>query len=90
MLASNLTAANAPMSRLLAMLTTHLGAVLGSPVAGHRAALRELWALTYAQAETLSYADAFRAVMLAFVVDTCLVPLMRKVAPPRTPAAAAH
>jgi DHA2 family multidrug resistance protein len=90
MLASNLTAANAPMSRLLAMLTTHLGAVLGSPVAGHRAALRELWALTYAQAETLSYADAFRAVMLAFVVATCLVPLMRKVAPPRTPAAAAH
>jgi len=90
MLASNLTAANAPMSRLLAMLTTHLGAALGSPVAGHRAALRELWALTYGQAETLSYADAFRAVMLAFVVATCLVPLMRKVAPPRTPAAAAH
>jgi hypothetical protein len=33
------------------------------------------------QASTLAFADAFRAIMLAFLVATLLVPLMRKVAP---------
>jgi DHA2 family multidrug resistance protein len=63
---------------------------MGSPAAGHQAALRELWLLTYQQAATLSYADAFRAVMVAFAIATCLVPLMRKVAPPKAAVAAGH
>jgi len=90
MLASNLTAARGPVDRLLSGLTTQFGAALGAPVAGHQAALRELWAITYAQAETMSYADAFRAVMLAFAVATCLVPLMRKVVPPKAPTPSGH
>ena len=90
MLAANLTAANAPMNRLLAGMTSRLGAALGSPEAGHQAALRELWALAYGQAETLSYADAFRAVMAAFLVASCLVPLMRKVTPPKAAVAQGH
>jgi DHA2 family multidrug resistance protein len=49
-----------------------------------------LWKMTYAQAETLSYGDAFRAIMLAFALAVCLVPLMKKVAPPKAPAATAH
>jgi DHA2 family multidrug resistance protein len=85
-LASGLTEANAPMRRLLAGMTSRLSGTLDSPVAGHAAALRELWALTYAQAQTLAYADAFRAVMVAFAVAACLVPLMRKVAAPAAPA----
>jgi DHA2 family multidrug resistance protein len=89
MLASNLTLASGPTNRLMTMMGGQLGAALGAPAAGHQAGLRELWALTYAQAETLSYADAFRAVMVAFVVATCLVPLMRKVVPP-TAAVAGH
>jgi DHA2 family multidrug resistance protein len=70
-------------------ITRRLGTTLDSPLARHQAALREIWVLAYGQAETLSYADAFRAVMVAFVVATCLVPLMRKVVPPKGPAAAA-
>jgi DHA2 family multidrug resistance protein len=89
-LASNLTAASGPMNRTLTGMTQRFGAALGSPVAGHQAALRTLWALTYREAQTLSYADAFRAVMVAFIIATCLVPLMRKVAPPKTPAASGH
>jgi DHA2 family multidrug resistance protein len=89
-LATNLTAASGPMNRLLAGMTSRFSAALGSPVAGHQAALRTLWALTYREAQTLSYADAFRAVMVAFIIAACLVPLMRKVVPPSAPAVAGH
>ena len=69
------------------------GAFPGSPEAGHVAALKQLWALAYREASTLAYADAFRAIMIAFVVATLLVPLMRRVPPggaPRVPLPAAH
>jgi DHA2 family multidrug resistance protein len=89
-LASHLTDASGPMNRLLGGMTQRLSFVLGSPVAGHQAALRELWQLTNREAETLSYADAFRTIMVAFLIATCLVPLMKKVVPPTTPAPGGH
>ena len=89
-LASHLTASDAPMHRMLGGLTQHLTATLGSPAAGQAAAMKELWQTTYREAATLSYADAFRVIMLAFVVAACLVPLMRRVAAPKAPAAGAH
>jgi DHA2 family multidrug resistance protein len=47
-------------------------------------AREQLWHLAYREASTLAFADAFRAIMLAFLVATLLVPLMRK-ARPRSP-----
>ena len=58
------------------------------PGVGHQAALEQLWHLAYREASTLAFADAFRAIMLAFVVATLLVPFMRKVAAPKAVAAA--
>jgi len=84
-LASNLTDASAPTTRLLTGMTQRLSVALGSPLAGSQAALRELWAMTYREAETLAYADAFRAVMVAFIAATCLMPFMKKVTPPKAP-----
>jgi DHA2 family multidrug resistance protein len=89
-LASHMTNANGPTNRMLAGLTGRLSMMLGSPVAGRAGAIRALWQMTYAQAETLSYADAFRTIMFAFVVATCLIPWMKKVAPPKMPSADAH
>jgi DHA2 family multidrug resistance protein len=89
-LASNLTDANAPTRHVLAGMTQRLSLTLGSPVAGHKAALRELWQLAYAQAETLSYADAFRTITLAFIIATCLTPLLKKVTPPAAPVQSGH
>jgi DHA2 family multidrug resistance protein len=86
-LASKLTDANAPAMTLLAGMTQQLSIRLGSPVASQHAALREVWAMTYREAETLSYADAFRAVMVAFILATCLMPLMKKIIPPKAPVA---
>ena len=87
-IASRLTPANGAMDRLLQIVEGRYGVLPGSPQAGHVAALERLRHLAYREASTLAFADAFHAIMLAFVVATLLVPFMRKVAP-ATPAAAA-
>jgi DHA2 family multidrug resistance protein len=80
-IASTLTPANGAMERLLRGLGARYAALLGGPAAGHAAALERLWQLAYREAATMAYADAFRALMLAFLVATLAVPLLRKVAP---------
>jgi len=90
MIAAHLTPANGAMQRFVDGVTQRYAALPGSPGAGHDAALQQLWQLAYREASTLAFADAFRAIMLAFVVATLLVPLMRKVGPPKAATAAAH
>jgi MFS transporter, DHA2 family, multidrug resistance protein len=90
MIASNLTPANGPMNRLIAGLTQRYGDFPGSLGAGHVAALKQLWLLAYREASTLAYADAFRAIMVAFIAATLVVPLLRQVAPPATPSEPSH
>jgi DHA2 family multidrug resistance protein len=89
-IASHLTPANGAMERFVGGVAERYGALPASPGAGHDAALQQLWHLAYREASTLAFADAFRAIMLAFVVATLLVPLMRGVAAPKATAAAAH
>jgi len=81
-IASRLTPANGAMDRLVQGMAQRYHALPGSPGAGHDAALKQLWLLACREASTLAYADAFRAIMLAFIVATLLVPIMRKVAAP--------
>jgi MFS transporter, DHA2 family, multidrug resistance protein len=90
MIASHLTPANGPMERLLAGLTQLYGAIPGNLAAGHAAALKQLWLLAYREASTLAYADAFRAIMLAFIAATLMVPLLRQVGPAKTASEASH
>ena len=88
-IASRLTPSNGAMERLVAGMEGRYAAVPGSQQTGHQAALEQLWHLAYREASTLAFSDAFHTIMLAFVVATLLVPLMRKVAPPPPAAAAA-
>jgi MFS transporter, DHA2 family, multidrug resistance protein len=62
----------------------------GDALHGHAAALKMLWSLTWREAQTQAFADAFLVIMVCFVVATAMVPLMRKVAPPKGPSADAH
>ena len=62
----------------------------GDPLTGHAAALKMLWSLTWREAQTQTYADAFLVIMVCFIVATVMVPLMRKVAPRPGPSADAH
>ena len=54
------------------------------------ASLKQLWLLTYREAQTQTYGDAFLMIMVCFIVATLMVPLMRKVQPPAAPSADAH
>jgi DHA2 family multidrug resistance protein len=89
-LASNLTPANGAMTRLVTEVAGRYAAIPGSLQAGHHAALKELWRLAYREASTLAYADAFLAIMVAFIFATLLVPFLRNVTAPKIPAQAAH
>jgi DHA2 family multidrug resistance protein len=91
MIASNLTPANGAATRLVMAVEQHRrehgGAGGFDP---HVATLSQLWHLAYREAATLAYADAFRAIMIAFALATLLVPFMRPVAAGPKPAAPAH
>ena len=89
-IAGHLTPANAAMTRLVDSTAQRYAAQPGGAAMGHEAALKQLWSLAYREASTLAYADAFRAIMVAFAVATVLVLFMRKVVAPAAPAAAAH
>jgi DHA2 family multidrug resistance protein len=89
-IASNLTPANGAMTRFVSGAVERYGAIPGSPEAGQVAALKQLWQLAYREASTLAYADAFRAIMIAFVVATLLVPLLRNVVPTAPASSQAH
>ena len=84
-IASNLTPANGAMARFVDHMTARYGVLPGSLQAGHIAAVKQVWELAYREASTLAYADAFRAIMIAFVLATLLVPLLRNVAPKAAP-----
>ena len=84
-IAYHLTPANGAMTRMVDGIARHYGTLPGSLDAGHVAALKELWHLAYREASTLAFADAFHAIMVAFIIATPLVPLMRKVVAPKAP-----
>jgi MFS transporter, DHA2 family, multidrug resistance protein len=85
-IASTLTPANGAMDRLVQGLTHRYAVALGDAAAGHLAALKSLWQLAYREAATMAYADAFRAIMVAFILATAFVPLLRQVAARPAPA----
>ncbi len=89
-IASRLTPANGAMNQFVQGATARATARSAAPDAGHAAALKSLWQLAYREASTLAFADAFNVIMLAFIVATLLVPLMRGVAAPKAPVANAR
>lgn len=88
MIAAHLTPANAALARRVHELSARYAAQPGLAGTGDGAALRAIWHLAWREASTLAFADAFRTIMLVFLVATLLVPLMRRVA--ARPAPAAH
>ena len=50
----------------------------------------QLWALTWREVQTQTYADAFVVMAAWFVVAAAMAPLMRKVVSPKATTADAH
>jgi MFS transporter, DHA2 family, multidrug resistance protein len=89
-LAEHLNSTNTAMTETLEQMTARGTAVYNDSTRGAAVALRQLWSVTYREAQTMTYADAFMAIAICFLIATATVPLMRKVAPPKGPSADAH
>jgi DHA2 family multidrug resistance protein len=90
-LAEHLNATNAAMQEMLHKVSTHFAALNGGDVIhGQAMALKQLWSLTWREAQVQTFADAFRVIAVCFVIATVMVPLLRKVIPQQTPSADAH
>jgi DHA2 family multidrug resistance protein len=90
-MAEHLNTTNPAMTQMLDRVTANATALNGGDAAlGHAVALRQLWTLTMREAQTQTYSDAFLALALCLGVATVMVPLMRKVMPPKAPVADAH
>src|SRR3546814_9252877 len=76
-LAEHLNTTNTAMMSLLQRVSAHGAAVFGDPGRADEASLRLLWSLTYREAQTMTYADAFAAIAVCLAVATAMVPLMR-------------
>jgi DHA2 family multidrug resistance protein len=87
-LAEHLNSSNESAQALLARVAAaHTSHWSGDTVHGSVAALRQLWSLTFREAQTQAFADTFLAIMVCLIAATVLIPLMRGVMPPSTPPA---
>jgi DHA2 family multidrug resistance protein len=90
-LAEHLNSANASAQSLLARVAaTDTSRWNGDAAHGATAALRQLWSITFREAQTQAFADAFLAIMVCLAIATVLIPLMQKVKPPSAPPVDAH
>ena len=86
-IAEHLTAANTATVAFLHQLGSHYLESWGDPAHSQAAALKRLWLLAYREAQVQTFADAYLAIGLCFALAFIMVPLMRKVATPASPAA---
>jgi DHA2 family multidrug resistance protein len=89
-LGEHLNAGNEAMNDMLASAGGSLNSWGLDALSAQTGALKQLWNLTWREAQTLTFADAFLAVMVSFLIAAAMVPLMRKVAAPAAPSADAH
>jgi DHA2 family multidrug resistance protein len=90
-LAEHLNGSNASAQALLNQVATADAARWnGDSVHGTSAALHQLWSLTFREAQTQAFADAFLAIMVCLIAAMALIPLMKKVLLPNAPPADAH
>jgi DHA2 family multidrug resistance protein len=89
-LAEHLNTSNEAMNQWLTQVGGNLATLGQTGSEGITAALQQLWLLTYREAQTQTYSDAFLAIMVCFIIATTMVPLMRKVVPPAAPSPDAH
>jgi DHA2 family multidrug resistance protein len=89
-MAEHLNSNNSAMGDFLSNTAATITALGNDELTAKAGALRQLWLLTYREAQTQSFGDVFLFIMVAFIIATLMAPLMRKVAPPKAPSADAH
>jgi DHA2 family multidrug resistance protein len=90
-LSEHLTAGNPNSQALISRLATVDALRWGGDAShGASASLRQLWRLTFNEAQTLAFADTFLVIMVCLVAAMVLIPIMRKIMPPSVPPTDAH
>jgi DHA2 family multidrug resistance protein len=90
-LAEHLNSSNIALREMLQKTGAHLAAWNGGDALhGHAGGLKQLWSLTFREAQVLSFGDAFLVIAMCFGAGVLVVPLMRKVAAPVAARAEAH
>jgi DHA2 family multidrug resistance protein len=90
-IAERISSSDSNSQEALQTLVQHYASLLGGDeVHAKAAALKQLFAVAWREALTQTLADAFLLIAICFVVATALVPLLRKVTPPKAPPAEAH
>jgi DHA2 family multidrug resistance protein len=89
-LAEHLNSTNSSLQQMLQQMSAKFSAVTGDAIHGHAAALKELWKLTYREAQVQTFADAFLVIGVCLAMAALITPLLKKVAAPVTPPADAH
>lgn len=89
-LADHLNSTNEAMGVLVDGVTRNFIAAGYDAIAAHTAALKQLAALAMREALTQTFSDTFFVIMVCFAAALLVVPLMKKVAPPKVPSADAH
>jgi DHA2 family multidrug resistance protein len=89
-IAEHLNTANQAMADFVHSVAARYTQIWGDPAHAQAAALKKLWLIAYREAEVQSFSDAYLAIALCFAVAAAMVPLMRKVMPPKTMAPSAH
>jgi DHA2 family multidrug resistance protein len=90
-LAEHLNPTNAAMQELLHQTTVKFAARNGGDlIHGQAVALKQLWSLTYREAQVQTFADAFLVIGGCLAVAALLTPLLKKVAVPAVAPANAH
>jgi len=89
-IAEHLSAVNSNVTELLNSAVAGYAQAWGDPIHSQTAALKSLWLLGVREAQVQAFADAYLAIAVCFALACFMVPLMRKVAPPKAPSADAH
>jgi DHA2 family multidrug resistance protein len=90
-LAEHLNAGNPAVQGLLTQVAGSEAGHWGGDIAhGYAAALRQLWALTFREAQTQAFGDTFLVIMVCLIAAMVLIPIMSKVLPPSAPSSDAH
>ncbi len=89
-LAEHLNSSNEAMGQVLSTVGGNLMAWGQDAASAQAGALKQLSVLALREAQTQTFSDTFLCVGVCFAIATAMVPLMRKVAPPKGPSADAH
>jgi DHA2 family multidrug resistance protein len=86
-IAEHLNAGNEAMNEMLRQVGGSLAVAAGGLGDAQAGALRQLGGLVMREAQTQSFGDTYVVLLVCFAITTAMVPLMKRVGPPKKPVA---